>query len=139
MTVYIDTSVVIRRLLGQRNAIADWGAWDEAYSSVICRTEYARTLDRLRLEGGITDDQRVSAQEQFDTFWSSIHRIRLSDEVLERAGQSFPTVIGTLDAVHVASVLVLQARGLAKVDRLLTHDEQLGRAARALGFQVGGM
>jgi len=139
MTVYLDTSVVIRWLLKQPKAIAGWGAWDAAFTSVICRTEFSRTLDRLRLEGGITDDQRASAQEQFDRFWSSVHRIRLGDEILERAGQSFPTVIGTLDAIHMASALVVQARGLAKFDRLLTHDEQLGRASRAAGIQVAGL
>ena len=37
------------------------------------------------------------------------------------------------------SALVVQARGLATFDLLLTHDEQLGRAARAVGFTVAGL
>ena len=138
MTVYIDTSIVLRRLLRQPDSIADWGAWDSAYTSVLCRVEFSRTLDRLRLEGSITDDQRAEVQEQFERFWSSVHRIRLENDILARAEQSFSTVIGTLDAIHLASALIVQARKLAKFDLLLTHDEQLGRAARAAGLAVGG-
>jgi predicted nucleic acid-binding protein len=139
MTVYIDTSVVLRRLLRQPDPIADWGSWDAAYTSVLCRTEFSRTLDRLRLEGSITDDQRAAVQQQFERFWSSVHGIRLEEEVLLRAEHSFSTIIGTLDAIHLASALVVQARGLATLQLLLTHDEQLGRAARAVGFAVGGV
>ena len=139
MTVYVDTSIVLRRLLRQPGAVEDWGRWDAAYSSVLCRTEFCRALDRLRLEGAVADDQRAEAQEQFERYWSAIHRIRLEDEILERASQAFATVIGTLDAIHLASALVVQARGLAKLERLLTHDEQLGRAARACGFVVAGL
>ena len=139
MTVYVDTSIVLRRLLRQPNPIADWGAWDAAYASVLCRTEFSRSLDRLRLEGSMTDDQRAAVQEQFERYWLGIHRIRLEDEVLDRAERSFATIIGTLDAIHLASALVVQARGLATFDLLLTHDEQLGRAARAVGFMVAGI
>jgi predicted nucleic acid-binding protein len=139
MTVYIDTSVVLRHLLRQPDPIPDWGAWDAAYTSVLCRAEFARTLDRLRLEGSMTDDQRAGAQEQFERFWSTLHRVRIGDEVLNRAEQSFPTVLGTLDAIHLASALLVQSRALAAFDLLLTHDTQLGRAARAVGFTVAGV
>lgn len=138
MTVYLDTTVVIRRLLKQRNAISDWGTWDAAYTSVLCRAEFSRTLDRLRLEGAITDGQRAAVQEQFDGFWESVHRVRLTEEVLERAGGPFPTVIGTLDAIHLASALLLHAGGHARIDALLTHDEQLATAARAVGIRTEG-
>ena len=139
MTVYVDTSVVLRRLLRQPDAIEGWGTWDAAYTSVLCRIEFARTTDRLRLEGGITDDERGALREQFELFWASVHRIRLEDRVMERAEQSFPTIVGTLDAIHLASALTVQASGLARFDRLLTHDEQLGNAARAVGLKVAGV
>ena len=139
MTVYVDTSIVLRRLLRQPDPIVDWGMWDAAYSSVLCRIEFARTLDRLRLEGRVSDNQRAEAQQQFDRYWASLHSIRLEQEILDRTAQSFATVIGTLDAIHLASALVVQARGLAKIDRILTHDEQLGTAARAVGFTVAGL
>lgn len=139
MTVYVDTSAVLRRLLEQPGSIEGWGSWDAAYSSELCRVEFARTLDRLRLQGDMTDDERADAQVQFELFWSTVHRVRMGTEVWARAEQSFPTVIGTLEAVHLSSALLVQARGLATFDLLLTHDAQLGRAARAVGFTVAGV
>jgi len=56
--------------------------------------------------------------------------------VLERAAEPFPTTLGSLDAVHLASALLVRddLEGLA----FATHDDALGTAARATGFQVHG-
>ena len=56
--------------------------------------------------------------------------------VLERAAQPFPTLIGSLDAIHLASALAVadQYDGLI----FLTHDRGLALAARAMGFEVEG-
>jgi len=63
--------------------------------------------------------------------------IPLSPSVLRRAGQSFPTVIGTLDALHLASALLcVERHGLKLV--FLTHDIRQALAAQALGFECRG-
>jgi predicted nucleic acid-binding protein len=49
-----------------------------------------------------------------------------------------PTVLGTLDALHLATALEVK-RALAPKLVLLTHDEQLARAARASGLAVLGV
>jgi len=49
MTVFVDTSVFMRRLLRQPGAFTDWSAWDLAVSSELLRVEAHRILDRLRL------------------------------------------------------------------------------------------
>jgi len=56
---------------------------------------------------------------------------------LQRAGETFPTMVGTLDAIHLATVLSI--RETENMDLLLTHDSQLGTAARSLGFDVLGI
>jgi predicted nucleic acid-binding protein len=138
VTVYLDTSAVLSRLLRQANAVEGWGRWDRAYSSFLCRVEFLRTVDRLRLESEIDDNERVQLHEQFDLFWATVHRIRLAEDVLARAGDPFPTALGTLDAIHLASALIVARTPDGRIDELLTHDEQLGRAARAVGFRVRG-
>ena len=55
MTVYLDTSVVLSWLLNQEPSIAEWGRWQAAYTSEICRVEFHRTVDRLRLGGDLDD------------------------------------------------------------------------------------
>ncbi len=138
MTTYLDTSVVLSRLLCQEKALKDWGHWDKAYTSFLCRVEFLRTVDRLRLAAAIDDSERVQLHEQFDVFWATVHRIRLSDEVWARAGDPFPTALGTLDAIHLASALIVSRTPDGQIDELLTHDKQLARAARAVGFSVRG-
>ena len=55
----------------------------------------------------------------------------------ERATLPMPTVIGTLDALHLVTALEVR-RTLAPKVVFLTHDEQLARAARASGLVVQG-
>lgn len=137
MTVYLDTSVVLRVLLGQSNAINCWGEWGSAYVSGLMRTEFHRTADRLRLEGKITDGERGQLTADFNSVWATCYQISFDARVLQRAAEPFPTIIGTLDAIHLASALLLQAQ-LNKPVLLLTHDRQLARGAAASGMQVRG-
>ena len=139
MTVYIDTSIVLSKLLNQPTALPSWGQWDSAYASVVVRVEYLRTIDRIRLQNLISDEERVALHRQFSTIWEAMHRIPLDDSILERAAQPFPTVLGTLDAIHLASAFaVLPPRENGAVV-FLTHDIQLGRAAESMGYQVDGV
>ena len=138
MTVYVDTSVVIRRLVGQDEPIDGWGVWDQAYTSVLCRIEFYRTLDRLRLAGTIDDDDRAKVGDGFEQFWATCHRVLLSPSVLRRAEEAFSTTVGTLDAIHLASAIVVDREATADIAEFLTHDAQLARAARAAGYAVRG-
>ena len=71
--------------------------------------------------------------EVVDTF----SLIPVGPRILERAAEPFPTTLGSLDAIHLASALLVrdQFRDLA----LATHDLELGIAARAVGFRVHGI
>ena len=139
MTVYLDTSVVLSWLLNQEPSIEEWGSWQAAYTSEICRVEFHRTIDRLRLGGDLDDHERVFVHERFTTFWRSVYRVRVSGALLTRASQSYPTVVGTLDAIHLTSALAAHERRNRQIDEFLTHDGQLGAAARAVGFAVRGV
>ena len=139
MTVYLDTSVVLSWLLNQEPSIEEWGVWQAAYTSEICRVEFRRTIDRLRLGGDLDDHERVFLHEQFATFWNSVYRIRVSAALLTRASQPYPTVVGTLDAIHLTSALAVHERRNRRIDKFLTHDGQLATAARAMGFAVRGV
>jgi predicted nucleic acid-binding protein len=136
MTVYVDTSVVLRILLHEPNPVGIWGQWSKAYSSALWRVEALRTVDRLRLTHEISDTEVAELvrdiQITHETF--AIHPV--TNHVLQRASETFPTVVGTLDAIHLATALSI--REIETVDLLLTHDSQLATAARSLGFEVMG-
>ena len=138
MIVYMDTSVILSRFLGQSNRLISWGGWEIVYTSVVTRVEYLRTVDRLRLQGAIDDEARVELHARFDSLWRAVCRVPLAEAILTRAEQTFPTVLGTLDALHLASALAARSDESGDLT-VLTHDEQLGRAASAMGLRVVGI
>ncbi|MCX7037611.1 MAG: hypothetical protein NT005_00455, partial [Spirochaetes bacterium] len=60
----------------------------------------------------------------------------LGPAVKRRAAGPFPTVIGTLDAIHLASAILWEEAEPNSDFSLLTYDKQLALCARALGVRV---
>ena len=135
MTIYLDTSTVLRALFRDGEPMPEWGKWDRAYSSELMGIEARRALDRLRLERVLDDDGLADAHDALAATERGIGVIRLTATILRRAGQSMPTVVKTLDAIHLASALLFAERrdvGLV----FGTHDNSQATAARALGLRV---
>jgi predicted nucleic acid-binding protein len=137
MTVYVDTSVVLRILLHETGPVGIWGQWNKAYSSVLWRVEALRTVDRLRLAHEISDSEVAELVRDIKITHETLAIHPVTNQVLRRASETFPTVVGTLDAIHLATALSI--REIENVDLLLTHDSQLATAARSLGFEVMGI
>ena len=136
MTVYIDASVVLRVLFRHAGALTTWGQWTTAYSSILWHTEALRAIDRARLGGAISDAQVSQLRTEIEVIHGHFNLVPLTERILARAGESFPTVIGTLDAIHLATALHI--RDNLGLDVFLTHDTQLATAAAASGFTVQG-
>jgi predicted nucleic acid-binding protein len=136
LNAYIDSSVLLRIVLGESEPLPSWDRINLAVSSDLIRLECLRTIDRARIQLQLADEalsrQRADVLEAIE----SINLIPLSRSVLERAAEPFPTLIGSLDALHLASALLVRDQ----YDDLLfaTHDHELALAARAIGFQVEG-
>ena len=137
MIVYLDTSVVLRRILNQPDAFADWATWDKAYSSELMGLEGRRTIDRLRLAGALDDQGVAQSHQQLGIVENAIAVLMIDRTVVARASLPMPTAIKSLDAIHLASAqLCREHRAESLV--FVTHDVALGRAATALGFSVLG-
>ena len=137
MIAYLDTSVILRPLLGQAKTI-DWKALEAAYSSEILGLEARRVIDRLRLELALDDRGVADAHQELARIEQSIGRVSLTPAVLRRASLPMPTVVKTLDAIHLTSALMLQEK--KGCDLLFaTHDLQQATAARSLSFEVLGV
>ena len=135
MTVYLDTSTVLRVLLRQPKPLTIWARWDRAYASELFHVDACRVIDRLRLEGALDDQGVADAREQLNRIESAITTVALSRPVLQRAALPMATVVKTLDAIHLASALLLRERRGVELS-FATHDPQQFRAARALGFDA---
>ena len=137
MTVYLDTSVVLRILFREPNPIKVWGKWGKAYSSSLWRVEALRTVDRMRLSGNLSDLDVANLTTDVQIVHETLAIHPVSERIWQRASETFPTIVGTLDAIHLATaVTIRESDGL---DLILTHDLQLGTAARSLGFSVTGI
>jgi predicted nucleic acid-binding protein len=135
MTVFVDTSVFMRRLLKQPGAFTDWSAWDLAVSSELLRVEAHRALDRLRLQRAFRDADLAELHRLLQASFRALEFMPLNRAVLNRAADPFPTILGTLDAIHLASALLWMEERDEAIS-FLTHDTQLAVAARACGLDV---
>ena len=137
MIVYLDSSVLLRILLGQRNALKGWKTIEQGVASALVEVECLRTLDRLRLSAGIADEEIAIRRETVFRLLDSTEIVELTRPVLTRAAQPFPTALGTLDAIHLATALLWkEGRGEDLV--MATHNVALAIASRASGFRVVG-
>ncbi len=137
MIALLDTSVLARKLLGEPQPLDAWNEIEEAYASRLVPVEMGRLIDRLRLNGTIDDEQVVQLHQELQQVLRAIDVVAITDEVLRGAAGPMPTVMGTLDAIHLATAVELR-REIGRPLSVATHDLQLARAARALGFTVAG-
>ena len=138
MTAYVDSSVLLRVVLGQAGALKEWKTIRRGVASALVQVECLRTLDRLRLRAGITDPEIARRRETIFRLLEAIDIVEADRAVLTRAAQPLPTELGTLDAIHLASALLW--RDTSGDDLVMaTHDVALGLAARSFGFPVIGI
>jgi predicted nucleic acid-binding protein len=137
MIVYLDASVVLRKLQREAGSLASWGQWKRAYSSELLRVEVLRSIDRNRLKSTLTDDDVANLVAKAYATFDVIEFIDLSASVLNKASQPLLTPLGTLDALHLATALrLVEASGIELT--FLTHDTELATAARSVNFRVEG-
>ena len=137
MNCYVDSSVLLRIVLGEPEPLEAWASISNPISSELIRLECLRTIDRARIRLGL-DDRRV-ARHRADVLEAieAFTLVAVDRDVLDRASEPFPTSLGSLDAIHLASALLVRH----EFDGLVfaSHDVTLGIAASATGFRVHGV
>jgi len=136
LNVYVDSSVLLRVVLGEPGRLRIWSKITGAVASELITLECLRSIDRarirLRLEDEDVADRRGAVLEAIEAF----SLVPVGPPVLERAAEPFPTMLGSLDAIHMASALLV--RETFEDLSLATHDQELAVAGRAVGFHVHG-
>jgi predicted nucleic acid-binding protein len=124
--IYIDSSVALAYLLAEAR-VPSTGFWKaRLVSSRLLEYEvwnriYARELGR-------------SLGNETRSLIRGIELIELSEPVLARALEPWPTSIRTLDALHLATVEHLRSRGGST--ELASYDRRLIAAARAVAIPL---
>ena len=135
MKAYFDSSVILRRALDEPGAIRNWSQWQQVMSSELMRVEVFRAINRLRILRELPDAQVAEMIDSVRRLIDGIQQIAMDAGVLQGASAPFASVVGTLDAIHIATAL----RWMQDQEETLvfvTHDVQQALAARLAGFQV---
>ena len=132
LNVYVDSSVLLRVVLGEPDRLDIWPTITNPVSSELIRLECLRTIDRARVRLGLDDRQianyRADVLEAIDAF----SLVALDSVVLERAAEPFPTALGSLDAIHLASALLTREQPRRTCVRDARRRARHGRASDRL-------
>lgn len=134
-TVYLDSSVVLRWLLKDTNALPDFGEWNHAASSFLLEVECIRALDRLKHENKINVETYADLLSQLNEFTRSMQLFDLDARVLGMAKSQYVAPVKTLDAIHIATVQLWQQELSEKI-LLLSHDHKMNLIAKSLGLKT---
>lgn len=131
----------MRIVLNAPNPLAEWDQLHGGVASVLLGVEAYRTLDRLWRTAELTQTEFEEKRSLVQTFLPRLELVPIDETVLEAASHSYPNILGTLDAIHLATALGLRAKWPTTERPLLfaTHDRSLAAAARAMHFDVLGV
>ena len=126
MTFVVDSSAIVKLIVDEPNS-QNFGNWlknckGELFVSEIAHTEVARAIARVD----------ANLHRQLKTVLERFGIIRVSSQILAIASVLAPTKLRTLDAIHLASCLILGD----DLDGLVTYDDSQTEAAQQNGITV---
>ena len=138
MRIYADSSALIKRVVEEAEsdalqaALDDHIASDITYDTVVVSSalawiEVGRALSSLSDSGANSREQLVDA---FEVALSGVAERPITADVVSLARRVAPPVLRTLDAIHLATAILLD------VDVVLTYDDRLADACRHNGLAV---
>lgn len=138
MSLYAESSAVLAWLLDEpagafvRQTLAKV---ETVLASDLTLIECDRVLHRAAALGELTEAEAADRRAHLATAAAHWHVLRIGPEIVERARQPFPgDPIRTLDAIHLASVIV--ARSAVGGLELLSLDDGIRSVAKRLGLTL---
>jgi uncharacterized protein len=135
--VYVDSSVLLRKVLDQPAQLREWNKIRFAVTSQLAEVECLRTLDRLGLRGVLPPEEVAERRKLIYQLLDAVTLVPVELEIVRAASRPFGAPLGTLDALHLATAMewmVADGKPLA----FATHDAELARAAGANGLVTLG-
>jgi predicted nucleic acid-binding protein len=134
LKVYLDTSVILAFLLEGNDCLVKIPQEAEVGSSRLMWIELARVLERTIQSGTLTGEQVAAVRQSFESTSAGMVRLKINEAVQRRAEGSFPLVIKTLDALHLATAMEWSGTDRFQNMEIWTLDRQFNLCASAMGF-----
>lgn len=138
MIAYVDSSVLLRFILDQPQPLTALLRFDLRITSLLAEVECLRALESARVRGQLSVEEAADRRRIAYAQLRRMRRLAVSRSVLRRAGETYPLPVKTLDAIHLASALLVRDREDPDLV-FATHDRQLGRVASAMDLPVIGL
>lgn len=138
MTVYVESSVLVRIVAGQERPLRGYESLVAPVSSALIEIETPRAIDRLRRAGDLDEKAAAAASARGRDALRTFRLMEINPAVRLRAGGPFAVPVRSLDAIHVASALLWRESHPDEELLMATHDERVAAAARAHGLPVVG-
>ena len=138
MIAYLDSSVILRYVLEQPGLLEGVDEFEGRVTSLMTLVECMRAVDNARLLGDLGESEFMARRRAVHRKLRGVTRVTPTRSIVLRAGESLPTPLKALDAIHLATAVSYRDQYAPELE-FATHDRQLGRAAEAMGFQVLGV
>lgn len=132
MIVYVDSSALVKRVIAEAesDAVEDAlathvGVGDAVVSSSLAWIEVERAV-----RTALTDDERTDIGATVRAAMAGVGERPITQDVVSLARRIEPRVLRSLDAIHVATAVLLD------VDVLIAYDDRLADAARSNSVRV---
>lgn len=123
--VYVDSSALVKLAIPEPESVAlraELVRWQRHVSSALARVEVVRACARVDEKAHVVATRVIDA----------VDLIAVDDEILGRAARIAPAALRSLDAIHVASALLVgDALGV-----VVAYDERLLEAMAAAGLRT---
>jgi uncharacterized protein len=123
---YLDSSAFVKLVVREEESSAltrSLERWPQRASAALLRTEAVRALRR-------SGNDRYVANAR--SLMRAVYLIQLDDVLLDRAADTPPAALRSLDAVHLASAMSLGP----DLGIVFAYDERLKQAAEGAGLHV---
>jgi uncharacterized protein len=140
--IYLDSCALVKLIREEDESLALQAWLDERADEVMVTSELART-EVLRVvrrsnhdeQGELVDARRFRSElDEAAAVLDAVTQVILDRDVVDRAGSLEAPMVRTLDAIHLATALSLQATAIVFV----TYDRRLAQLAKTAGFEAVG-